>query len=221
MKIVIVVPAWNEEKNIKTSIEDLLQNGYDNIVVVDDHSKDQTAEVVKNLNVVLLRHSANRGQGASLQTGHDYALLNGAEIVIDFDSDGQMQAKDIAKMIQPILDDQAEIVFGSRFLDNQTQIPWLKKNLIHRPARVLNNFLTGIKLSDVHCGFRALSRTALEKLKLTQDKMAHATEFVVLTKQLGLRHAEMPVEIVYKNFGQGFGGGIKVLKELFIDKLLK
>jgi hypothetical protein len=155
-----------------------------------------------------------------LQTGHDYALQNGAQIVVDFDGDGQMQAKNISDIIQPIIDNQAEIVFGSR-RNSDTRIPWIKKNLIHRPARVLSNFITGVELSDAHCGFRALGLQALQEIQITHDRMSHNTELVYLTKKFNLSYTEVPVEIIYKRFGQGFGGGLKVLRELFIDKLLK
>ena len=221
MNVYIVVAAYNEENNISRAIDDLESYGYHNVVIVDDKSQDRTVEIVKNKNVNLLQHVINRGQGASLQTGHDFALQNGADIVVDFDGDGQMQAKDIEKLIQPILENQADIVFGSRFLDKKTKIPLIKKYLIHKPARQLNNFLTGISLSDVHCGFRALGKIALERIQLTQDRMSHSTEFVSLTKRLNLKYNEVPVEIIYNEFGQSFGGGLKILKELFINKILR
>lgn len=221
MKIFIVVTCYNEEKNILTTIEDLLNFGYQNIVVVDDFSGDKTVEIVESLPVKLLKHRVNRGQGASLQSGHDFAYQNGADVVVDFDGDGQMQAKDIEKLIQPIVSGKADIVFGTRALDKNSQVPWLKKNFIHLPGKLLNNFLSGIKLSDTHCGFRALGREAMKKLVITQDRMAHASEIVFLTKKLNLKYCEVPVEIIYKEFGQGFLGGVKILRELFIDKLLK
>ena len=128
-KVWIVVPAYNEQENIFGVIKSL-QELTPNIVVVNDSSRDSTRKIVKPLGVYLLNHMINRGQGAALQTGTEFALQKGAEVIVHFDADGQMQAKDIFRIIAPIIDKDAEIVFGSRFKDKKSQIPWTKKYLI-------------------------------------------------------------------------------------------
>ncbi|MFA6253089.1 MAG: glycosyltransferase family 2 protein [Patescibacteria group bacterium] len=216
MNVFVVIPSWNEAKNIGAVLESLKKYDYQ-IVVVDDGSADQTAQIARDMGVTVLQHEINRGQGAALYTGTLYALKQGADIIVHFDSDGQLLAEEIAKVIAPIISNQADIVFGSKFLQNN-KIPWQKKYLIIKPAIWLNNFLTGLKLSDVHNGFRALNRLAAEKITIKQDAMAHATEIVAQTKKLKLRYQEVPVAVIYHRFGQGFGGGLKILVDWFTKK---
>lgn len=219
-KVWIVIPAYNEEKNI-TKVIKQLQEVTSNIVVVDDCSADNTAEIVKGLNVKLLKHIVNRGQGAALQTGTEYALSQGAEIIVHFDADGQMQVKDIAKVIEPLSQDEADIVFGSRFLNKKNQLPWVKKYFILWPARIFNWLFTGVKLTDAHCGFRALSKKAAEKIEITQDHMAHATEILDLVRLHDLKYQEVAVEILYHEYGQRFSSGLKIVQDLVLTKIVK
>ena len=176
MNISIVVPALNEEKNIGRVIDNLKQEGYKNIIVVDDGSKDRTFQIAKEKQIHALRHVVNRGQGAALQTGMSYALLNGAEIIVHFDSDGQHKAEEIERMILTIIRNEAEVTLGSRFLSKQ-KIP-LKRKIMLKGAILIIQIFYGIKLSDAHNGFRAFSRDAAKKVRITMDKMEHASEIV-------------------------------------------
>ncbi len=216
MKVFLVIPSYNEAQHIGAVLESLKKYDY-KLVVVDDGSSDDTVQIARNLGVKVLNHEINRGQGAALYTGTQYALSQGADIIVHFDSDGQFLAEEINKVITPIVEGKVDIVFGSKFLQ-ANQIPWLKKFLIIKPAIWLNNLLTGLKLSDVHNGFRALNRRAAEKIEIRQDAMAHASEIVAQTKKWKLRYQEVPVTIIYHEFGQGFGGGLKILIDWFIKK---
>jgi polyprenyl-phospho-N-acetylgalactosaminyl synthase len=219
-KVWIVIPAYNEEKNIESVIKELLEIT-SNIVVVNDCSQDKTKEILDSLPIHSLQHMINRGQGAALQTGTELALNNGAQVIVHFDSDGQMQVKDIYKMIEPILNNQADICLGSRFIDNKSKVPWTKKWFILKPALIFHWVFTGLKLSDAHCGFRALSRMAAQKIIITQDGMAHATEILDQIRINDLKHKEIPVEILYNEYGQRFQNGFKILRDLFFSKLFK
>ncbi|MFA5188468.1 MAG: glycosyltransferase family 2 protein [Patescibacteria group bacterium] len=217
-KVWIIIPAHNEQENIFGVIKSV-QELTPNIVIVNDASTDRTGDIVKALNCYMLEHMVNRGQGAALQTGTEFALANGAEIIVHFDADGQMQAKDIYRIINPILDRQAEIVFGTRFLGKKSKMPWTKKYFILKPAIIFNWFFTGIKLSDAHNGFRALSRKAAETIKITQDNMAHATEILDQVRAHDLNYTEVPVEIVYNQYGQKFTSGFKIIRDLIFAKI--
>jgi glycosyltransferase involved in cell wall biosynthesis len=219
-KVWIVIPAYNEEQNISGVISQLKEIT-SNIVIVDDCSSDNTGEIVKGLNVKLLSHPVNRGQGAALQTGTEFALGQGAEIIVHFDADGQMQVKDMAKVISPIIENQADIVFGSRFLNKNNKIPWAKKYFILWPAKIFNWLFTGIKLSDAHCGFRALSKNAAQKISITQDNMAHATEILDQVRLHNLKYQEAPVEILYHEYGQKFASGLRIIRDLVLAKIIK
>lgn len=217
----IIIPAYNESQRIAPVIAALHAAGYRDIVVVDDCSADETFAVARAAGAVVLRHPINRGQGAALQTGMDYALAYGADIIVHFDADGQMDAADIPAMTKPIIDGAADIVFGSRFLDGRTAVPWAKKWCILKPAIMFNCLMTGIWLSDAHNGFRALSREAARQCRIRHDRMAHATEIVAQTHALGIRYTEVPVRITYSEFGQGFIGGLKIVRDLFMSTIFR
>ena len=169
---------------------------------------------------MVISHAINRGQGAALQTGHEFALKNKMEMVVDFDADDQMNPADIKGALEIINNQKADVVLGSRFLDNRSQIPFFKKYLILPAGRLVNFCLCGLWLSDAHNGFRVLNFKALESINLTQDGMAHATEIISQIKKNKLVFKEYPVEIKYHRFGQGISGGLKIIKDLLIGKIL-
>ncbi len=224
MKMFVVIPAYQEEEAIARVIADVLQYTRD-IVVVNDASSDNTATIARKSGAVVLEHVVNRGQGAALQTGTDYALRHGADIIVHFDSDGQHQAKDIPAMIQPLLDGEADIVLGSRFLSGRSaskaSLPRSKRLVILPMARRVNYFFTGLMLSDGHNGWRAMNRSAAVKLKITQDRMAHNTEIPYLISRLGLRYKEVSVDVVYHEYGQGLGDGVRIVWEVVKDKFIR
>jgi len=220
--IFIVIPAFNVEKYIKQTIEGLFNAGYKNIVVVDDGSVDRTLEIVRRFPVYVLQHKINRGQGAALQTGTDFAKRKGAEIIVHFDGDDQFVASEIEKNLKPILSNEADVVLGSRFINgDDKQIPWLKRKIIHPCSRLVDYFFTGVKLTDVHCGFRAMNRLAAEKIEIRQDRFSNPTDIVSSVRRNKLRYREVPVTVIYHHFGQGIGGGFKILKELLIRKIIR
>lgn len=218
-KVFCVIPAWNESKNISgviTSVKPLV----DAVVVVDDGSSDDTYDLAKNHNITVLRHTTNRGQGAGLQTGNDYALSAGADIIVHFDADGQFLAKEIKDLIEPIKQGKADAVFGSRFMEKRSEIPFLKKYIIMPLARMFNSFL-GIKgMTDPQSGFRALSRRVAEKIRIEHDDMAHCSEILMKVFKNNFRVKEVPTTVIYEEFGQRFGGGIKIIKSIFIKKII-
>lgn len=218
MKIFIIIPCYNEAQHLVKVISEA--KNYGQVVVIDDGSTDDSYELAKNQNVVVLRHLVNRGMGAALATGHAYTLRNNADLVVDFDADGQHVAEEIPQLIQLIIEGQAEVVLGSRFLKNN-QVPFFKKWLILKPAIFFQNLLLNVKLSDAHNGFRALSKQALARIKLTQDGMAHATEIVEQIKIHQLKYLEIPVTIRYHEFGQGLSTGFKILRDLLFGKINK
>lgn len=220
MSVFIVIPAYNEQKRIEQVIKDLLTFGYENIVVINDGSTDQTEQIIKKYPVHFLEHAINLGQGAALSTGTQYALEQGAEIIIHFDSDGQHQAQEIKKFVAKIKEGH-DAVLGSRFLHEKQHIPWSKKYFILKPAIWVNFLLTGLKLSDAHNGFRALNRQAAQKIRITQNRMAHNTEIPAEINFHNLKYTEIPVEIKYFEYGQNWKSGIKIifdlLKQLIIN----
>lgn len=212
----IVIPAFNEEKSIGRVIRGLFEHGLKDVVVVDDGSSDDTSIIAGQAGAMVLKHVINRGQGAALETGDSYARLINSELVVHFDADGQFNPDDIQKAIDFMMGKQLDVLLGSRFLDNRSNIPCLKKHFILPIGRWINFLFTGCMLTDAHNGFRILSRKALEKIVITQDGMAHNTEIVKQIKKNRLRYAEFPVEVRYSEYGQGLGGGIRIIQDLII-----
>ena len=217
---IAVVPAYMEEKKIG-SVARSLFNLVDKVVVVDDGSSDNTAKNAEAAGAIVLRHKINRGQGASLQTGDDYALRLSADYVLHFDGDGQFEVNDVAPALAKLKMANADILFGSRFLGTESNAPWFKKQILFPLARIFNNFFTGLKLTDVHNGFRILNHQALEKIIITHDRMAHATEIIAQTKNNNLKYIEFPVKVVYREYGQGLNEGLYILRDLFFGSFIK
>tara|TARA_Y100000310_G_C20699391_1_gene828311 strand:- start:2242 stop:2937 length:696 start_codon:yes stop_codon:yes gene_type:complete len=227
MKTFIVIPAYNEEKMIGSVLQNLKHHNHENIVVVDDGSKDNTSKVVKCHDVHLIRHIINRGQGASLQTGTEYALNQGADIIVHFDADGQLRPEEINKVTQPIKEKEVEATLGSRFLGQTVNLSKTKK-LTLKGGILFTYFFSGIKLTDTHNGFRALSRNAASKITISQDKMAHASEIIDEIKNKKISFKEVPVTVIYtehtkKNSKQEGIAGIKGLSsvKIALDLILK
>ncbi len=221
--IFVIVPVYNEAPVIEQTLKDLLQYDY-NIIMVDDGSTDEIDKVVKNHSLTLLKHAVNLGQGASLQTGMEFAKKSNAEIIVHFDGDGQHKAADIRKLIEPIIKDECDIVFGSRFLKKKSKqnIPFVRK-IILQLARYMNWIYTGILLSDAHNGLRALNKKAMNEIIISENKMAHASEILYLTKKNNLRFKEIPVTITYTDYskkkGQGIMNSINILFHLIAKKI--
>lgn len=220
MKTICVIPAFNEEETIAEVIKSVKPYA-DKIIVVDDCSQDNTGKIAEKEGVVVLHHIINRGQGAALQTGNEYSLLEGADIIVHFDADGQFIAKEIKNIISPIINGEADAVFGSRFLSKKSKIPFIKKNIIIPLARFVNKIFLDISLTDPQSGFRALSSSAVKNIKIEQAGMAHCSEILYKAIKINLKIKEVPITVIYNNFGQRFSGGIKILKELFIGVLIK
>lgn len=219
-KIIIVIPAYNEENNIGLVLTKLSRYPY-NIVVVDDGSTDATADMVKTFpRVNLIRHMLNRGMGAALQTGNEAAIQLGADIIVHFDADGQMLVSEIDNMVKPIITGIVDVTLGSRFLSKKSNIPFFKKYFILKPARLINWIFTGLWLTDAHNGWRAFTRDAAEKFQIKQDRMAHNTEIVHAINKFKLRYKEVPVTVVYNEFGQGMAGGARIIKDLILSKFV-
>ena len=221
MNIFVVIPAYNEEKRIRQVLNDLSLLPY-KIVVVDDASTDNTSEIVATYsNVALLRHKVNRDQGAALQTGNQYVLSKGADLIVHFDADGQFLSKEIADVIRPILEENYDIVFGSRFLDKKSDIPTLKKKVIFPLARLVNRVFLGIKTSDPQSGFRAMTREVAERINIEQDGKAHCSEIMAKAFEYKLKIKEVPITVIYHEFGQSMSHGFKILKDILFSKISK
>lgn len=228
MKLFVIIPAHNEEKSIGNVIDTLHKHNYQNIIVVNDASEDRTEEIALKKRVIVLNHIINRGQGAALRTGNEYALENGADIIVHFDADGQMRAEDIPTMIAPILKKEADVTIGSRFLGKESDIPPSKRVTL-KAGRLFLKIFYGAKLTDSQCGFRALSRKGAQQIVITQDGMAHASEIIAQIFKKRVKFKEVPVIIRYTEYAKAhshhhrisFWSGVKIAFRLILRKLMQ
>ncbi|WP_330472749.1 glycosyltransferase family 2 protein [Terrabacter sp. C0L_2] len=218
----LVVPLYNEAAVIADVVREA-RTVFPNIVCIDDGSRDASADIAEQAGAAVVRHPVNLGQGAALQTGFEYALGDPAmRYVVTYDADGQHQIRDVEVMLERIRQGDVRVVFGSRFLDERTEAS-LGKRLVLRAAVTYTNATTGTRLTDAHNGLRVLHRDVVEKLDITQNRMAHASEIVA---QIGsmrfdgakVAYAEEPVHILYTDYsrakGQSLWNAINILAEL-------
>jgi glycosyltransferase involved in cell wall biosynthesis len=207
-----VIAAMNEEAVIAQVVAEVVREGW-SVVVVDDGSRDATAARARDAGAHVVEHAINLGQGAALQTGIDYAALQGAEAVVTYDADGQMACADIPALVAALAD--ADIALGSRFLGS-VEGATARRMALLKGAVVMSNRLSGLKLTDAHCGFRAIRASALPSLRMYQNRMAHASELLRKIKTSGLRVVEVPVTIRYTEHSMRKGQtGFQAVRILF------
>jgi polyprenyl-phospho-N-acetylgalactosaminyl synthase len=222
-KIWIVVPAYRESARIRGTLEELVPR-YDNIVVVNDGSPDDTGAVARSCGVWVVSHPINRGQGAALQTGIDFALLHGADLIVTFDGDGQHDPADIPAMLAPVQSGAADLALGSRFLGRTVGMP-LSRRIVLKLAVLFTRIVSRIAVTDTHNGFRVFSRSAAQAIRIRQDRMAHASEILDEIRRLGLRYREVPVTIRYSTAtlekGQSSWNAVRIVWQFLVGKAIK
>lgn len=191
----VVVPAYNESARLAATLAGL-RPYLPNVAVVDDGSKDDTFAVAKRSGAWALKHLINRGQGAALQTGIAFALKQGADAIVTFDGDGQHDASQIPDLLEPVLAGRVDMALGSRFKGEAVGIP-LTRKLLLKAAVVFTWAVSRVAVSDTHNGFRAFSRKAAETIRISQDRMAHASEILDEIRRHRLMFEEVPVTIRY------------------------
>jgi glycosyltransferase involved in cell wall biosynthesis len=207
----IVIAAYNEGRAIRDVVGSLTDW---HVVVVDDGSRDDTAEAAALPGVTVLRHAVNRGQGAALQTGIDYALSRGAARVVTFDADGQHDPADLPQLVASL--DGADVALGSRFLGKPIEGATRSRRALLRVATAVSNRLAGLPLTDAHCGLRAFRAEVAPRIRITQDRMAHASELLHKIRTSGARWTEVPVTIRYTEHSMRKGqGGMQAVRILF------
>jgi polyprenyl-phospho-N-acetylgalactosaminyl synthase len=222
-QVYVVIAAYNEGAVIARVVTDVRRAGY-RLVVVDDGSRDATTDVARAADATVVAHPLNLGQGAALQTGIDYALAQDAEIIVTFDADGQHRVSDIVRLTAALVDEQADFALGSRFLGNAPKLP-MARRLMLQAATLFTRLTTGLAITDTHNGLRAMTRRGAAAIRLRQNRMAHASEFLSQIAVSGLRYVERPVTIEYTAYslakGQNMRDAVLILLDLFAHRLYR
>lgn len=219
----VVVPAYNEAAMIERVVRSLREH-YPNVIVVDDGSTDHTCEAARRGAASVLRHVINRGQGAAIQTGIEFALSAGARYVVTFDADGQHCVEDIAALLRSVAAGECDVALGSRFLGQAIGLSPLRRFTL-RLGVLFTRLTTGARLTDVHNGLRAFSRRAAERVDIRLDGMAHASELMDLILAEGLSYKEIPVTVRYTAYsrskGQRSRGAARIAMHYLLGRVIR
>jgi len=207
--LILILPAFNEAQvigpvltKIKLAVKKLPTQT--ELLVVNDGSSDNTLKIVKKSKVKVITHIINRGLGASLATGLEYAEKVKADFAITMDSDGQHDPDDILKVLTPLLKKKADVVIGSRMLDNKQDMPFLRR-LNNKAFNLLTLGLFKITTTDSLSGFRGFSKKAIQKIKLKTERMEVSNEFFTEIKRNQLKFTEVPIKVIYTDYSMQKG----------------
>lgn len=211
----LVIPAYNESKNVLSVIKKAKEYSK-NIVLVDDGSKDNTYDLIKDTGVYALKNIVNMGKGAALRTGCDFAVGKGANKIVVMDADGQHDTSEIPLFLKGIKDN--DIVFGTRRFSKQMPIILKVGNI------VINRFirlLYGVNLKDTQCGFRAFTVEAYKKIRWKSSDYSMESEMIANAGKNKLKYIEIPIETIYsdKYKGTTIIDGFKIVLNMIRWKL--
>ena len=222
-QVVVGIPAYNEENAVGSTVLGVKRYA-DDVVVVDDGSTDRTPEIVAQADVTLLQHERNRGKGAAIRTLFEHAQDLDCDALVLLDADGQHDPADVPALAKPVVEDEADMVIGSRYLapEDRDETP-----VYRRVGQVVLDYctaqVTGANLTDSQSGFRALSPEALSELSITTDGMGVESEMIDSATNQGLTIDERAIDARYENLeGQTYNPvkhGLTVM--LFLVRLAR
>ena len=227
MKIIVGIPAFNEEKNIAVVITQL-KKIVDKIIVCNDGSTDLTSKIAEELGVIVINHEKNLGYGAAIRSIFLKSKDLDGDILVTFDADGQHRVDDINKVINPIINGKSDLVIGSRFLDeSEKEVPQYRKVGIKVITKITNVTIKK-QLTDSQSGFRAYSKKVLTELNPSDAGMGISTEILIKASSKNFRISEVPIKITYSGdtsthnpISQGSSVIISTIKYTSIEHPLK
>jgi len=227
-RVCIVIPAYNEEAVIKSVVTDvrksLHQAGYDGeVVVVNDGSKDKTAQYAAQAGAIVITHILNSGAGSATTTGLSYAEQSGFAYAATMDGDGQHTPEDVIKGIREIIKRRDDLLIGSRLINNKGMSR--VKVLGNKGLSTITYLLFGINSTDSQSGLRIFSRRALEQLRWKTSGYEFCSEMLWRARQANLKISEFPIKAIYtdysKNKGQNNWNGINIVKSLLRRRIVE
>jgi len=219
----IVIAAYNEASVIARVVEDV-RLVFENVVVVDDGSSDETFTELKKTCAWCIAHPINLGQGAALQTGIEFAIKNNAQYIVTFDADGQHSIEDVVGMLNLIRTGDIDVVLGSRFLGCAVGITKFRRFFL-KCAAFFTGIVSGVWLTDAHNGLRVFTVNAARQIKIRQNRMSHASEIIDIIGSCRLVVKEYPVTITYTEYsiakGQKLSNSFSILLEQLSSKFIR
>ena len=212
MKVLIIIPAYNEALNIEKTVKDVKNNTDYDYIIINDCSKDNTKEICEKNNFNVLSLPINYGLTSGIQVGMKYAYQNNYDIAIQFDGDGQHQAKYLKDLVEQIESEKADIVIGSRFVDKKKpkSLRMLGSNLISSCIKIT----TGKRIKDTTSGMRAYSKKVIEEFVKNTSLTPEPDTLVYMIKR-GMEVKEVQVEMSEREFGESYLKPIKSIEYMF------
>lgn len=205
--IMIVIPAFNEAENLSyllPKIPTKIKDTELGVLVVDDGSDDETIQIVKELNQFVVSNPINRGGGAALRLGYDILKNSDAAVCVTMDADGQHRPEDIEELVSPIIDDEYDVVIGSRVLGTREKDNPIRIAGVHIFSAIISSLL-GKRITDPSSGFRAFKMDKIKSFNLYEDQY-HTSELIIEAVKKGLRVKEVPISIMKRKFGKSKKG---------------
>lgn len=196
-RVIAVIPAYNEARFIG-SVVIATREFVHEVIVVDDGSMDVTAEIAETAGATVIRLGTNQGKGAALNAGFREALRRHPDAIVMLDGDAQHDPQDIPRVVGPVLDGQAAVVIGSRFLAQKSRIPWWRKIGQHVLTGI-TNAASGVPVTDSQSGFRAFASSALEQLTFHSGGLAVESEMQFFLEEGNLPWTEVPIGVTYRD----------------------
>ena len=197
MKIIVGIPAFNEEKNIATIITKLSKIA-DKVIVCNDGSTDLTSQIAEKMGAIVVNHEKNLGYGGAIRSIFTKAKNIEGDILVTFDADGQHRIEDVQKVIEPINNQDADLVVGSRFLDDsEKEVPNYRRVGIKVITKITNASIKE-KLTDSQSGFRAYSKQVVDELNPSELGMGISTEILIKASSKNFKISEVPIKILYE-----------------------
>ncbi|MBR9919589.1 MAG: glycosyltransferase family 2 protein [Bacteroidetes bacterium] len=199
-----LIPAYNEAGMIQEVIRDLKEAGFSNVLIVDDGSTDDTYSLALNAGARVLKHVVNRGAGAAVQTGLQYAKQQNWKYLAMMDADGQHAASDIKIMYDAMVEADLDLVVGSRFMNLDNEIP-TSRRFFNRIGNLMTNLSCKGHYTDSQSGLRFLNNRALQVLELHIDGFGFCSEMLYQAELDGLKIGEIPAQVQYTAYSMGKG----------------
>jgi glycosyltransferase involved in cell wall biosynthesis len=222
MKIVAVIPAYNEGKRVGNVVAGA-KRFVDHVIVVDDGSTDDTKQHAEEAGAIVLRHIENCGAGAATMTGIEAARELSADIIVTLDADEQHSSDDIPSLLEPIKANKADIVFANRF-GQRNNIPFIRR-LFNGFGNFITFAATGKWVKDSQCGFKVFGPKAVKQVDLRMSGYEFCTEIVRECAQHRWRTAEIPAKVLYSEYtlakGQSFANGIRTALKILLRSFLR
>jgi len=194
LKICVLIPGYNESRTIEQVVSNTLKVIND-VVVVDDGSKDDTAQLAKDAGAIVLKHEINRGKGAALKTGFNYAVENGYDAVVTMDSDGQHDPEDIPRFLNALNSFKSGIIIGSR-MNDITTMPAIRK-CTNKLTSYVNSTFAHQRIDDSQSGFRLITTDVFRTIKLETDRFETESEILIKASKAGFKIISVPIKTIY------------------------